>query len=349
MGLARTWIARGEHESARALLASLEPRSLSVAQRATRAVFLGHIALWARDADAATRWLEEARTVLRRAESARASLDLDARDALTDAAEDLLTQEIFRAFREGDLEALAARAREAAERASTRPSPRALAVARRFVAEAALQQGDPRRAAELFDAARRDLEAMGDHVSALGTTSRYVLALRALGEHARADDEEESARARAASAREATLELMFLGASGTSTSRVHELAWRTQIAAMRDEATRWVAQRPPAAALAIRLDRASGTVRVGAQRASFARRPTLLRLIEALLEAHTRDQAVSVESLFARGWPGTRIAATSRKQRVQTAIWALRRELFGDAIESRTEGYRLARHVTIEL
>jgi hypothetical protein len=348
MGLARTWIARGEHESARALLTSLEPRALSTAQRATRAVFLGHSALWGRDEPTASRWLEEARTVLRRAAASRADLDEHARDALTDAAEDLLTQEMFRAFRAGDLAALAARAREAAERASTRPSPRALAVARRFVAEAALHEGDPRRAAELFDAARRDLEAMGDHVSALGTTSRYVLALRALGEHARADDEEEAARARAASAREATLELMFLGASGTSTSRVHELAWRTQIAAMRDEATRWVAARPASQALSVRLDRAAGTVRVGAQRASFSRRPTLLGLVEALLEAHARDAAVRVETLFSRGWPGTRIAAASQKQRVQTAIWTLRRELFGEAIESTREGYRLARHVTIE-
>jgi hypothetical protein len=348
MGLARTWIARGEHESARALLVALEPRALSVAQRATRAIFLGHIALWARDGDAATRWLEEARNVLHRAERSRAGLDERARDALTDAAEDLLTQEIFRAFRSGDLTTLAARAREAAERASTRPSPRALAVARRFVAEAALEEGDPRRAAELFDAARRDLEAMGDHVSALGTTSRYVLALRALGEHARADDEEEAARARAASAREATLELMFLGAAGTSVSRVHELAWRTQIAVMREEATRWVAERPAVAAIAVRLDRAEGAVRVGSRRASFAKRPTLLRLVAALIEAHASDLAVGTEALFTRGWPGTRIAAGSRKQRVQTAIWTLRRELFGDALESTRGGYRLARHVTIE-
>lgn len=340
---ARADIGRGAHEDARNALTSLGRPSGHPSLAATRAILLGHIALWARDRALATRCFEDAERTLARARSRRES----EREACLDAEEGLLVQRTFEAFLEGDHARTAVLAREGASRGASRPSPRLLALARRFVAETMLAEDAP-AAAELFERSRDELHAMGDHAGALYTTSRLVLALRAAGETARADDEEERSRHRAASANESALELAFLDAPGSAPARVRDLAWRVQIEAVRESAMRWAESKPAARALALSCDPRTKSVRLGERRLSLARRLTLFRVVESLLDAHTRDAIVRDDDVFAHAWPGIRIAAASRKKRVQTAIWSLRRELFGDAIERDPQGYRLARHVLIE-
>ena len=339
----RADIGRGAHEDARASLTSLARPSGYPSLAATRAILLGHIALWARDRALATRCFEDAERILARARSRRQS----EREACLDAEESLLVQRTFEAFLEGDHARTALLAREGASRGASRPSPRLLSLARRFVAEATLAT-DARGAAELFERSRDELHAMGDHAGALYTTSRLVLALRAAGELTRADDEEERARRRAAEANEAALELAFLDASGSAPPRVRDLAWRAQIAAVRESAIRWAESKPAPRVLALVCDRRTKAVRLGDGRLMLARRLTLFRVVECLIDAHTRDASVTEDALFAYAWPGTRIGEASRKKRVQTAIWSLRRELFGDAIERVPEGYRLSRSVVVE-
>ncbi len=339
---ARADIGRGLHEDARTALAKF-PRTTRPSLVATRAILLGHIALWARDASLASRCLEHAGRTL-----AEASPKTEPeREACLDAEEDLLVQHTFQAFLDGDHERTARLAREAASRGASRPSPRLIALARRFVAEVTMTN-DPRAAIELFARTRDDLEAMGDHTGALYTTSRLVLALRAAGETARADDEEERSRSRAAAASEAALELAFLDAPGNAPTRVRDLAWRAQIAAVRESALRWAESRPDVRSIALRCDARTKTVRLGDTRLPLAERLTLFRVVECLVDAHTRDASVTSDTIFAHAWPDTRIGEASRKKRVQTAIWSLRRELFGESIERVPDGYRLSHTVLLE-
>lgn len=340
---ARADVGRGLHESARASLRLLPQRSRRPSLAATRALLLGHIALWAREGAIASECFEDARRTL-----ALASPTSEReREACLDAEEDLLIQRTFQAFLEGDHVRTARLAREAAMRGAARPSPRLLALARRFVAETTMNE-DARAAAELFERTRDELDAMGDHTGALYTTSRLVLALRAAGELARADDEDERSRSRAAEASEAALELAFLDAPGSAPARVRDLAWRAQIAAVRESALRWAESRPEAPTITLRCDAKTKSVRLGDARLSLAHRLTLFRVLECLIDASARDVSVTSDAIFAHAWPGARIAEASRKKRVQTAIWALRRELFGDAIERAPDGYRLSRTVLVE-
>jgi DNA-binding SARP family transcriptional activator len=80
---------------------------------------------------------------------------------------------------------------------------------------------------------------------------------------------------------------------------------------------------------------------------SLARRSTLWRLLAALAEAHTRGVALPQDTLFAAGWPDERAEPDSRKKRVQTAVWTLRRLLLGDHLHTRPEGYALSAELRV--
>jgi tetratricopeptide (TPR) repeat protein len=66
----------------------------------------------------------------------------------------------------------------------------------------------------------------------------------------------------------------------------------------------------------------------GATRVSLARRPSLARLLAALLRnsLETPGEGAPWETLFAEGWPGERVQRQAGKNRVQVAIRTLRRE-----------------------
>ncbi|MEO0326143.1 MAG: hypothetical protein AAF447_24555, partial [Myxococcota bacterium] len=58
---------------------------------------------------------------------------------------------------------------------------------------------------------------------------------------------------------------------------------------------------------------------------------------------------VTVEELFAAGWPGQRAQPASRRQRVHTALWTLRRAGLRDVLETVGQGrYRLRAQVITE-
>jgi hypothetical protein len=81
------------------------------------------------------------------------------------------------------------------------------------------------------------------------------------------------------------------------------------------------------------------------------RRPSLRLILVRIAEAHAEGagHALSVDELFAAGWPGESIQAKSRATRVWTAIRTLRRLGLGPALESRDHGYVLGPKTRLEI
>ncbi len=88
-----------------------------------------------------------------------------------------------------------------------------------------------------------------------------------------------------------------------------------------------------------------------ARRVDLSRRRALRLVVVALLEARQRapGHALSVDAVATAGWPGERLRPTAAEQRVYTAIWALRRDLFGEALLRRDDGYLLRPDVDFEI
>lgn len=335
LALARTLITRADHESAEQILA--EPRLFEATARARayRALYLGHVAVWRNDLAVATRWFDQIDVAL--------SPEIE---------EDTLVQRMHVALRVPDLAETARLARIAAALATSRPSPRLGALAQHFLGEARLREGQAHEAARLLESARLEMHRCGDHVTALYCSVRLVEALRAAGDDARADYEAQAAHASATRGGEMAFELVVLGAAdGESVpwERVAELAWRVQIPLLRAQAERWMAARParpPGPRLL--LDRRTQTATLGGRRVCLATRPTLWRALVALATARSEQSALSGEAVFAAAWPGERAEATSRKKRVQTAVWSLRKVLLGEHLETCGQGYFLRQSVRIE-
>lgn len=335
LALARTLITRAEHESAERILEDPEPFAITGHARAYRAIYLGHIALWRNELAVARRWLEQVDE-----------------SVAPEVEEDTLVQRLHLALRENDPTETARLVRIATAFAESRPSPRLGALARYFLGEARVLEGQAAEAVRLLESARFELHVCGDHVTALFVSVRLVEALRAAGEDARADHEASAVHAAATRGGEMAFELVVLGAAdGESVpwERVAELAWRVQIPLLRAQAERWMAARParpPGPRLL--LEGATQTATLGGRRLSFATRPTLWRALVALSNARDEPAALSGEALFAAAWPGERAEATSRKKRVQTAVWSLRKLLLGEHLETAPHGYFLAREVRVE-
>jgi hypothetical protein len=330
----RALIARGDHESAAALLA--EPELLRDPESAMRTLtYRAHVAAWRDDLDEADALLAEAtRRIPRGARTA----------TVLDAQEDLLVQRTFVAFRRADLGETERLARRCAAGVRRRPSPRVVAIARRFMAEVQLARGRAHVALPLFERSRSELFALGDEAGALFLSTRIVAALRAAGDEAGATVEAHAVARTSAQADEPAFEVATLETRSTvlARGRVEELAWRAQIPSVRAGAERWLAENGPRSeALTLRVDVRARRAALGERTMDLGRRGTLWRILRALVDAHDRLDVLDAEALFRTGWPGDRAASASRRKRVQTAIWALRRGLLGDALESRPEGYAL--------
>lgn len=340
---ARALISRGDHETAETLLRQHRARDLAFL--VYRDVYLGHIHAWRGEIDEASRALDAAAARLVRLGARLAD------EAVADVGEDILLQRVFVAFQRGDDREASRLARELRRSAALRGSARMTALARRFVAEVWLRQGRASDAVPLLEATRDELFAYGDRAGGLFVWSRVVEALRQSDAAARAREEARAAHALAARTGEGTMELGFVHAltpADVSAARVAELAWQTQIQSLRRDAQRWLEQSPSAVPpLVLHLDDATREGRIGGREASFARRPTLFRVLAALVEAHLRARELRAPELFARGWPGEHATSTSKKKRVQTAIWTLRRLLLGDALRTLPHGYGLAPHVRV--
>lgn len=332
LALARTWISRGDHESAASLLAHTAELQERPESKAYVAIYLGHIAAW-------------------RKELERAEALLDEVDVLVseDVKEDARLQRIFIAMQRGDLDETDRLSRIAAEHAARRPSPRMFAAVRRFVAESMLLRGDARGAIPLLTESRDAFARYGDHAGALFFTSRLVYALREAGRSEEAEIEAQHASARAAHSGEPTLELTVLSAlegRTASWTRIAELAWRTQMPLLREQAERWLADHTPhAPPRTLHLDARTMTASLDDKTLSLARRKTLWRALQALAAAHQRASSLSQEALFVAAWPGEKAEPTSQKKRVQTAMWTLRKLLLGASLETKPEGYALTANV----
>ena len=85
-------------------------------------------------------------------------------------------------------------------------------------------------------------------------------------------------------------------------------------------------------------------LRVAGERAiSLQHRPSLMRLLAALIAARTRapGQPLSRESLQASGWPGERIRPSAAANRVRVGLATLRRLGLRDAIRTEPTGWML--------
>jgi hypothetical protein len=336
LALARTWITRGDHESAERLLSAADVLDTHPRTRAYRRVYRAHLQAWRGDPA-----------------GAEALLDVVEPGLDEDLVEDTRLQRIFVALQRGDLDAADTLARLAAEHAARRPSPRMLAAARRFIAETMLLRGDAAGAVPLLAESRDAIARCGDHAGAIFFTSRLVEALRLAGRTDDAAAEARRAAEQAARTGESTLELTVLEALGEgaeSWGRVAELAWRAQMPVLRAAAQRRLAAcAPPAAPETLRLTPATQRAALTDTSVSLARRPTLWRLLAALAEAHARGLALPQDALFAAGWPDERAEPDSRKKRVQTAVWTLRRLLLGDHLHTRPEGYALSADLRVSI
>jgi hypothetical protein len=343
---ARTLIARGEHESAEELLLCMPKLRRAPASSAWRSIYLGHIAAWRGALPRARAFLDEADQHL------AAPVPLTDLERALDAREDARLQRAFVAFQSGDLDETERLCRRCADEAWQRPSLRMVSLARRLSAEVMLRRGAAEQAAALFERTRDELMSYGDRAGALFLWSRLVEALRVAGHDARAVAEARAAGALAARTGEGALELAVLGVldeSDVAPARVAELAWRAQIPAVRHDAQAWLgkrAQTEPKRLL--RLDGTSKLATLGDLRTPLARRMTLWRMLEALAAAHPRAVALSQDSLFEIGWPNEQVEASSKKKRVQTAIWALRRLLLGDLLSTLPHGYALSQQIRVE-
>jgi hypothetical protein len=81
----------------------------------------------------------------------------------------------------------------------------------------------------------------------------------------------------------------------------------------------------------------------------LAKRRHLQKLLGALarhrLEAP--DHALSIESLFTRGWPGERVIPKARASRVHVALTTLRNYGLRDLLQHRDDGYLLDPRVAL--
>ena len=334
LALARAWIARGDHESAARLLREADELDDRSDTRAYRHLYRAHVAAWRGEVDTARGELETARRA--------------APDAGPALAADIDVQWGFVALRAGALQEAAAHARQVAERCSRVPLPRPRALATWLMGEVALAEQEPRRAVELFRVARAAVRSQGDEAGTLFATTRIARALAAAGDTERARVEAEWAQREAERAREVTLAWTAAAEAGSEEApRISaELGWQLQIPALRERARRWL-EEGGSQAPRLRVDGTRRLATLAERTLDLSRREALWSILQALIAAHGDGRVLDPDALFAAGWSGQRADPRSRRKRVQTAVWTLRKHLLEDALESGPRGYALASNLRI--
>lgn len=226
------------------------------------------------------------------------------------------------------------------------------------------REGDAPGAAELLQQSLDRLRPVGDDLSALVTTAELAAALRTSGEVEEALDVLEPAlgeiRTRAFPAAELMLEaergwcLLKLGRGAELSnlpSKLRGLLPLCEVARARETAEELVQAlraEPPAPGLVV--EAASRWFEIGGQRVDLTRRRGV-RLILDALAAHREsgsETPMSVQQLFAVGWPGSSIRESSMRKRVYTAIWTLRSLGLEETLLTRGDGYVLDPEVALE-
>ncbi len=328
LALVRTWIGRGEHESALALLDDAPELDADDSDRAYALVYRAHLLAWQGE-------LAEAELALAQARSVHADPPADIATNI-DAQAGLIALE---AGRPADALRLARRVAERAERA---PLPRARAAADVLAGNAALAEGRAGAAIASFRAAKIALADHGDDAGAVYLGTRLAEALREAGHEDEARREAARAHAAAEDGREPTL--AFAAAVAHGAIALSTDAVRLQIPSLRERAETMARD---GSTHTLYLDAGPRSVSLGGTTLTLARRPSLWGVLRALTEAHPGGRTLDADALFDAGWPDEHVPATSRKKRVHTAIWTLRKQLLGELLERRDQGYVLAARLRI--
>jgi tetratricopeptide (TPR) repeat protein len=114
--------------------------------------------------------------------------------------------------------------------------------------------------------------------------------------------------------------------------------------ALSDAGFRAPAEREPAPELV--LARGGEEARIGARSLALGHRHTLRQILLGLVAAPGGTE-VSVEGVFALGWPGERVAQRALRNRVHVALATLRRELLGPWLRRTRSGYSIDPTLTI--
>ena len=111
----------------------------------------------------------------------------------------------------------------------------------------------------------------------------------------------------------------------------------------------WIrAQRAPresaaSEALSVFVDRAKRCVRVGSREAELARRGSLWRIWERLVDAHLAGEpGITRDGLVEAGWPDESVLPESASARVHVALSTLRKLGLRDCFVRHGERYRIA-------
>jgi hypothetical protein len=92
----------------------------------------------------------------------------------------------------------------------------------------------------------------------------------------------------------------------------------------------------------LRLVREDRTALLGDVQVALARHPSLWRMLVCIARA---IHPVTVDALFAAGWPGERIGRRAARNRVHVGLSTLRRLGLSGVLVSSDDGYRIAPHV----
>ena len=308
----------------------LDPSRGTATTRANAALSLGHVRIWLEDYVAAERAFADA-------DAMRQASDHKTRAAI-------VMQRAFLSMDRGDADAEAII--DAALRCVERVGyERGITIGLYLHGRHHLNSGQPDKALRWLARSRRRAIEQGDERAAYLTDAFTARALRKTGDVARARSTAESARVWAAADVSDSLELLTLielvdcGDERDHDSRLEHLCQVIQIPRLRREGL----VRLKGARVMLVSDGASWA-RVGGAHIDLRRhrapRRILCRLCERALER--ADAPVTVDELFEAGWPGETIRRPSRKKRVHTAIWTLRRLGLEDVVQTRDGGYGLS-------
>lgn len=280
----------------------------------------------------------------------------------------------------GDVEGAHARYHRAAELAALRGDPLIERASRLYGSITTWERGDVRLACDRLREEVSGLQALeGTHATwlrallgggeaLLGNPSEAERAIRDACQTLRAAGAEKMAEAA-----EGCLGFLEVAAARHA-SRAHELEAATaHQASARQQIARLMSGRPPTmeAMLVARLlrrsldapatpvspttldvdDRGAWFAVGGGERVPCAKRPTMKRMLLALVNAHvTRPgEAVDRAGLLDAGWPGERMLERAAQRRLEVMISRMRELGLRDVLETTERGYRIVPSCRVEL
>jgi hypothetical protein len=236
-----------------------------------------------------------------------------------------------------------------------------------MLGDLALELGDPAAAMVHYDRARGVRHTAALSRAMLGFSRALALGLLGRLDDAHAERLAAGARlvgcprtaAAAAALVGATLDLLEARASGEGTDEATRRLTRALDGDPSVDATldvrgyrrlaRAVLRRGFDRGACLGLDSTRRHVTVGERGVDLSRRPTLFRLLSALVDQHATSPGRPLDraSLIGRTWPGERILHDAAATRLRVAVAHLRRLGLRDVLDTHEDGYRLAPNVVL--